>query len=401
MRKNLLFACLFVTIFVTMLVSSIDAYALTSVIRWQDGNSNLIVNDGDDAYFEVGVVDFDFPLTISLSLLKDGSRIYVFEDKLNYDDLLFEGRYLISKEQYKTPGNFVVFLEAKDSDGESKTNILSLNVLEPEKDEEGDPIIIINGHPVVEDIFIEDDNGVFDFEIISRDPDGDLIRNHEARVLAQYGEYEYGIGCALNKCSFNSRDPLGDGESERILFDDNAVVKARAYDGKNWGEWYEEKFVIDNRGIIIVEEDDHEPVLESIGNKDIFENSELRFSVAATDADNDITMLNAENLPAGASFSNNVFTWKPGYDVVEHGGLINGILKFISFGILGSEPSADFEATFAVVDSNGNYDVEKVKIKVRDVNRLPSLAASDVNVNEGELVKVVPVFSDPKYRRYF
>lgn len=53
------------------------------------------------------------------------------------------------------------------------------------------------------------------------------------------------------------------------------------------------------------------PVLETIGNKSVDENSPLSFSVNASDADGDVIAYSVENLPSEAVFDNQTFTWTP------------------------------------------------------------------------------------------
>ncbi|MCX5638793.1 MAG: putative Ig domain-containing protein, partial [Planctomycetota bacterium] len=55
------------------------------------------------------------------------------------------------------------------------------------------------------------------------------------------------------------------------------------------------------------------PVLASIGNKSINENSLLSFTISAIDADNDTITYSAHDLPSGATFSAQTFSWIPGY----------------------------------------------------------------------------------------
>ena len=55
------------------------------------------------------------------------------------------------------------------------------------------------------------------------------------------------------------------------------------------------------------------PVLASIGDKTVKEGKLLEFTVSAADADNDTLTFTAENLPAGAVFSSQKFSWTPDY----------------------------------------------------------------------------------------
>ena len=55
------------------------------------------------------------------------------------------------------------------------------------------------------------------------------------------------------------------------------------------------------------------PVLAAIGNKSVNENSTLSFSISATDPDGDTITYSAQNLPAGATFVGQTFSWTPNY----------------------------------------------------------------------------------------
>ena len=53
------------------------------------------------------------------------------------------------------------------------------------------------------------------------------------------------------------------------------------------------------------------PILETIGDKSVNENSLLSFSISATDADGDTITYSAQNLPFGATFIGQTFSWTP------------------------------------------------------------------------------------------
>ena len=62
----------------------------------------------------------------------------------------------------------------------------------------------------------------------------------------------------------------------------------------------------------------HAPILNSIGNKQILENSLLQFTISATDSDNDTLIFSASNLPSGASFNSGTktFSWTPAHSQI-------------------------------------------------------------------------------------
>jgi len=53
------------------------------------------------------------------------------------------------------------------------------------------------------------------------------------------------------------------------------------------------------------------PILAAIGNKSIFTETSLSFTVSATDPDGDTITYSVENLPSGATFANRNFSWTP------------------------------------------------------------------------------------------
>ncbi|GAJ02462.1 unnamed protein product, partial [marine sediment metagenome] len=55
------------------------------------------------------------------------------------------------------------------------------------------------------------------------------------------------------------------------------------------------------------------PMLGAIGDKSVNENSLLSFSISATDADGDTIIYSAQNLPSGATFIGQTFTWTPSF----------------------------------------------------------------------------------------
>jgi hypothetical protein len=93
------------------------------------------------------------------------------------------------------------------------------------------------------------------------------------------------------------------------------------------------------------------PVLEAIGDKSVAENSSLSFSVNASDADGDAITYSAEDLPSGASFDGQSFSWTPSY-----------------------EQAGTYQVTFVASD-NQVQDSETITITVSNSNRAPVLNA--------------------------
>ncbi len=94
------------------------------------------------------------------------------------------------------------------------------------------------------------------------------------------------------------------------------------------------------------------PVLSNIGDKTISENTELHFTVSASDPDADSLVYSVGDLPPGASFNStdHKFVWTPGYD-----------------------DSGEYNVTFTVNDDSLS-DSETISITVLHVNLPPRLA---------------------------
>ena len=64
---------------------------------------------------------------------------------------------------------------------------------------------------------------------------------------------------------------------------------------------------------VAVQDENQAPVLASIGNQATAEGTALSFTVTGSDPDGDVLSYSASALPAGATFTNQVFSWTPGY----------------------------------------------------------------------------------------
>ena len=132
----------------------------------------------------------------------------------------------------------------------------------------------------------------------------------------------------------------------------------------------------DNETITInVYNTDRPPVLEEIGNKSVMEGELLEFSISAFDPDGDSLTYSALNLPSGASFNltTRTFSWTPSF--VQSG--VYNVTFVVSDGLLSDEETI----TITVLES-GNHAPILEPIK-------------DIEVIEGELVRVIPKARDP------
>jgi len=123
---------------------------------------------------------------------------------------------------------------------------------------------------------------------------------------------------------------------------------------------------------VVSDPNNHAPVLETIGNKSVSENSLLSFTVSATDTDDDTLIYSATNLPSGATFASQTFSWTPGYTQAE-----------------------TYSVTFGVSDGRGGADSKTITITVINVNRAPVLAAiGNKSVNEGSALSFSIIATD-------
>ena len=92
-------------------------------------------------------------------------------------------------------------------------------------------------------------------------------------------------------------------------------------------------------------------IIGAIGNKSVYENSILTFDVNATNPKSGTITYSAQNLPSGAMFSDQTFSWTPNY------------------GQAGS-----YQVRFIASDGN-SQDSETITITVNNVNRAPVIGA--------------------------
>jgi PGF-pre-PGF domain-containing protein len=126
---------------------------------------------------------------------------------------------------------------------------------------------------------------------------------------------------------------------------------------------------------ITVNDVNRPPVLSSIGDKSVDENSTLTFTINATDPDGDALTNSTVNLPSGASFdtSTGTFTWTPSFD----------------------DAGTYADVQFIVSDGSLEYS-ENITITVNDVNRAPVLfSIGNKAVDENTLLEFTVFATDP------
>jgi PKD repeat protein len=112
--------------------------------------------------------------------------------------------------------------------------------------------------------------------------------------------------------------------------------------------------------------------------KDYFklnENQLLSFKVGASDPDGDELTIYAEDLPPGASFKNQIFSWTPPFDTVEERkvGFLNNLYAKSSF--LNRRLNKEYKQ-FVVnfIASDKEFDVvHPITITIKNVNRAPEI----------------------------
>lgn len=110
-------------------------------------------------------------------------------------------------------------------------------------------------------------------------------------------------------------------------------------------------------------------MLASIGSKSVYEGNALSFSISATDGDSDTLTYSASNLPSGASFSSQTFSWTP------------------SSGQAGTYSTV----TFTVSDGSAT-DSETITITVSSISS-PSAPTLSTPVHGQAGVALLPTFS--------
>ncbi|MBU3940814.1 MAG: hypothetical protein KKH88_02740 [Nanoarchaeota archaeon] len=123
---------------------------------------------------------------------------------------------------------------------------------------------------------------------------------------------------------------------------------------------------------------------------DVNENSDLEFGVSVVSSCNEVNLV-ANNLPEGASFDGNTFSWKPDYNVVQH---TNGPVTFFKtlFGFNNLEKEFDIEFVATGCDDS---DSEVVTVTVQDVNRAPKIKhVRNLIIVEGELAYIYTQVKD-------
>jgi len=166
------------------------------------------------------------------------------------------------------------------------------------------------------------------------------------------------------------------------VFTNNTFTWASGYD--DYGIYYLKFTVSDGTltdteiGVIVVGDADRAPVLDHIGDRSVDENTELSFTLNASDADGDILTYSAVDLPNGSTLNSSTgfFAWTPTHEQV----------KTVIFRVKGKALEDSENVTITVNDVNtavtppssggggggggGSTGEEFDNIEVRDVIRV-------------------------------
>ncbi|MBI2650985.1 hypothetical protein HYX01_00775 [Candidatus Woesearchaeota archaeon] len=182
--------------------------------------------------------------------------------------------------------------------------------------------------------------------------------------------------------TYSISEPIGNDNIWKTTYNDAGAYEAKVTaKGKGFNG---EKMVK-----VTIKNNDRQPKLIGLKNLEVNENEEVSISLKAVDDDNDNIEFFGENMPEDSKIENSIFKWKPSYNFVQKNNLPNIIMD--KFGAL----SKNAEIVF-VAKSNELSDKKKVKIRVKDVNRLFVLEnIPDIEADEGNKIFIAPKYNDP------
>lgn len=204
----------------------------------------------------------------------------------------------------------------------------------------------------------------------------DVVVNENEIARLKLPDFEkYGLAYSIS-------EPIGTKNEWKTGFNDAGSYESKVHaEGKG--------FSGDKTVKVVVNDVDRAPVFESIGNRVISENEELKITLNANDPDGDEITYSASGIPEGSKFEGNVFTWKPGYDSVRKNSFVDKVLD--NFRVL----SRSFYLQFAA-SSKVKKAIQNIVITVKDADRAPVLEDIEpITINEGDSLKISPKAYDP------
>ena len=214
---------------------------------------------------------------------------------------------------------------------------------------------------IIEDVDVQ--------KILDSIPDVAVDEGQIARLkLPDFGYY--GLAYSIS-------DPIGNDNEWQTSYDDEGSYNIRVTaEGRGFKGSANVEVTVNN----VV----RPPVFEMIDNVVVNENQQVKITLKAEDPDGDKIYYSAKNLPQGAKFDGNEFTWVPDFDTVKKSGFVDYMIDKLK--ALNKNFYVQFIAT-----SNDKSVVSNVVITVKDVNRAPVLEDfSPINVKEGGTIKILP-----------
>ena len=200
---------------------------------------------------------------------------------------------------------------------------------------------------------------------------GDAAVNENEIVKLKLPDFEkYGL-------SYSISEPVGNKNEWKTGYDDAGTYDVKVHaEGKGFSD--------DKTVKVVVNDVDRPLIFESIRNKFLNENEEIDIILNANDPDGDEITYSANNMPNGAKFEENVFTWKPAYDTVQKDNFVDRVKD--KFSLLSRNFYIQFSAS-----SRDKELLQNIIVTVKDANRAPVLEDIEpVTINEGDTLKIVP-----------
>ncbi|MBI2655283.1 hypothetical protein HYX06_02555, partial [Candidatus Woesearchaeota archaeon] len=262
-------------------------------------NSEISVSDGKSAVYEpieiivkrkeestkIGIYAPESPVYAS-----EGSIIFfnVSASDLNNDELSYEW-HLDGKKAVE--GQSFAYQASYNDAGIHKVKIVVSDGLHDAS---------MDWEVIVDDVDIQ--------KILDSIPDAAV---HEGQIasleLPDFGSYglEYSVS-----------EPIGNGNEWHTGFEDEGSYAIKvAAEGHGFKGSTDANVVVSNV--------DRPPIFEKIDNAVVNENQEVNLTIKADDPDGDEVYYSAKNIPQGAKFENNEFTWIPDFDTVKKDNFID------------------------------------------------------------------------------